>query len=123
MERLFLLIIVLLFPCFLFADNWTVARTNIAEYPLGFILQETDIININEGDYLVIWNREKRQPAIIFFPGEKTVLQGIAEYNVWEQIRRQNLREGALRGEGMGEPNDLFLRSSPPPVWIRPEIN
>jgi len=90
-KRLFLLIVILLFPYFVFADNWTVLRTNKSEYAIGFILQETDFINIQEGEFLMIGNRNnirRRQLAVIIIPGEKTVSQGIEEAKMLEQIRR-----------------------------------
>jgi hypothetical protein len=95
MKKLFLLAIVLLFPYLGFADNWAVLNTNKAEYPLHFLLQETDIITIREGEFLVIRNREKKQIAVIIIPGEKTVRQGIEEAKELEE-ERKNLNNNHL---------------------------
>jgi hypothetical protein len=87
MKRLFLLLTVSLIPYFVFADNWEVFRTNKAGYQPRTILQESDIIIIEEGEYLLIVNKEKRQMALIAIPGEKTVWQGIHEAKELEQKR------------------------------------
>jgi hypothetical protein len=97
---------VLLFPYLGFADNWKVINTNKAEYPRGFILQETDVITIYEDEYLVIRNTEKKQGAIIIIPGEKTVRQAIEEAKELEQERR-NRNEKHL-----GEPIYLLFKYS-----------
>jgi len=86
-KKLFL-IVILLFPYSGFADNWIVLNSNKVEYPLEFILQETDIINIQEGEFLMIRNIEKKQFAVIIIPGEKTVQQGIEEAKNLEQKRK-----------------------------------
>jgi len=88
LKRLFLLITVLLFPYLGFADNWTVINTNKTEYPLGYLLQEADNINIQEGEFLMIINLEKKQFAVIIIPGEKTVWQSIEEAKELEQERK-----------------------------------
>jgi hypothetical protein len=118
MKRFFSLIIVLLFPYFVFADNWEVFRTNKTEYAIQSILQETDIINIQEGEYLIIVNRQnkKRQMAVIVIPGEKTVWQGIEEAKKLEQ-ERKNIAD--RNKELLWEPTYLFLNYPDYiPFWI-----
>jgi hypothetical protein len=107
-KRLFLLIVILLFPYFVFADNWTILRTNKPEYEMGFILQETDIVNIQEGEFLIIGkgNVGKRKLAVIIIPGEKTISQGIEEAKMLEQ-ERMNM---AFRNTHIWEPHYLFFQ-------------
>lgn len=79
MKKLFLFITVLFFSYSVFADEWMVLDTNINEHKIGSMLQETDIININESDFIMIRNIKKSQIAIIVIPGKKTVQQGVDE--------------------------------------------
>jgi hypothetical protein len=88
MKKLFILITISLFPCLTFADSWEVYRSNKAQYPPRLILQETDVIVIEEGEYLLIVNKEKLQMALIVVPGEKTVWWGIREAKELEEKRR-----------------------------------
>jgi hypothetical protein len=118
-KRLFLLKIILLFPYFGFADNWTVLRTNKPEYTMGFILQETDIIDIQEGEFLIIGNGKagRRQIAVIITPGEKTVWHGIEEAKKLEYERKKALDRNRNR---LGEPTYLFLLYPDYlPYWIQ----
>jgi hypothetical protein len=97
---------VLFFPCFVFADKWAVVDTNKSDYQL--VLQETDIIDIKEGEFLMIYNAEKRQYAVIVIPGEKTVGQGIEEAKKMEQERTN----AARKKYHLGEPLYLLYKYS-----------
>ena len=116
MNRLFLFILFLL-PYFGFADDWTVLGTNKTEYPLGFILHETDIINIQIGEFLLIRNIEKKQVVYIIMPGEKTILQCIEEAKELEKERKK----AAQNKYQFGEPSYLLFNYSDYllPFWIQ----